>query len=90
MQELYEKADKKQFVILAVNAKQDRDTVRAFAEKNGYTYPILLDPNYKVSGQYRVRAIPVTFLIDKEGNVVGRVIGGREWKWEDIEHLLNK
>jgi cytochrome c-type biogenesis protein len=90
MQKLYEEADKEQFVMLAVNAKQKRDVIKAFADENGYTYPILMDPNYKVSGKYRVRAIPVTYLIDKEGNIIGRVVGGREWTWEEIEPLLNK
>jgi len=88
MQKLYEKADKKKFVMLAVNAKEDVATVRAFAQKNGYTFPILLDPDYKISGKYQVQAIPLTFLVDQQGNIIGRICGAREWKWEQLEPLV--
>ncbi len=88
MQKLYKDSDKEKFVMLAVNAKEAKNVVQAFANKNGYTFPILLDSGYKVGGEYRVQAIPLTFLIDKEGRVVGKICGAREWKWEDLKTLV--
>ena len=88
MQKMYENCDRERFEILAVNAKEDAVTVRAFAKKNGYTFPILLDPDYKISGMYRVSAIPITYLIDKDRNIIGRVCGAQEWKWDQIKPLL--
>ena len=88
MQRVFEEADKEKFVMLAVNVKEDKKVVQAFAKKNGYTFPILLDTDYKVGGEYRAQAIPLTFLIDKEGRVVGKICGAREWKWEDLKTLV--
>lgn len=88
MQKVFEEADEKKFVMLAVNVKESKKVVRAFAKKNGYTFPILLDSDYKVGGEYRTQAIPLTFLIDKEGRVVGKICGAREWKWEDLKTLV--
>jgi peroxiredoxin len=88
MQKVFEKSDKKKFVMLAVNAKEDKRAVLAFAKKNGYTFPILLDTDYKVSGQYQVQAIPLTLLIDKNGRIVGRICGAREWKWDQLKTLV--
>ena len=82
------------FVILAVDVKEERDTVSSFIEKNDYTFPVLLDSRGKVANMYDVRAYPTSFLIDREGKVVGKAVGAREWASKDsfdlIEYLLDK
>lgn len=55
--------------ILAVNCAEDADTVNAFIEKNQYTFPIGLDPDYTVQKLYPANGIPYTILIDEEGYV---------------------
>ena len=59
------------FVILAVDVRETRVEVSSFIEKNDYTFPVLLDSWGKVANIYSVRSYPTTFLIDREGNVVG-------------------
>ena len=44
-------------------------------DKNGYTYPVLMDEGGKLFEAYGIRAIPTTYLIDRNGNLVGRVQG---------------
>ena len=82
------------FVILAVDVKEERDTVSSFIEKNDYTFPVLLDSRGKVANMYDLRAYPTTFLIDWEGKVVGKAVGAREWASKDsfdlIKYLLDK
>jgi len=82
------------FVVLAVDVKEERDTVSSFIEKNDYTFPVLLDSRGKVANMYDVRAYPTTFLIDGEGKVVGKAVGAREWASKDsfdlIKYLLDK
>ena len=82
------------FVILAVDVKEERDTVSSFIEKNDYTFPVLLDSRGKVANMYEVRAYPTSFLIDWEGKVAGKAVGAREWASKDsfdlIKYLLDK
>lgn len=82
------------FVILAVDVKEERDTVSSFIEKNDYTFPVLLDSRGKVASMYDLRAYPTSFLIDREGKVVGKAVGAREWASKDsfdlIKYLLDK
>ena len=82
------------FVILAVDVKEERDTVSSFIEKNDYTFPVLLDSRGKVANMYDVRAYPTSFLIDWEWKVVGKAVGAREWASKDsfdlIKYLLDK
>jgi len=62
-------------VLLAINTGQDRARVERFVERLGLSYPILLDPDSQVSRRYGVIAIPVTYFIDREGIVRGRILG---------------
>jgi len=84
IQNLYEKyADGEDVVILGVagpNAVDDRDAagIAAFLEENGYTYPVAMDETGEVFGQYGVSALPTTFMIDRNGNVLGYVPGGMD------------
>jgi peroxiredoxin len=46
---------------------EDTQTISAFASERGVSYPMLLDPNGAVAPQYRVDALPHSFLIDRAG-----------------------
>ena len=55
--------------------EKDEAGIKAFMDKNGYTYPVLMDARGELFSAYGIRAIPTTFMIDREGNVYGRVQG---------------
>jgi peroxiredoxin len=50
-----------------VDIGEGRGTVQAFAQEQGLTFPILLDENAAVAQGYRVRGIPTSFFINREG-----------------------
>nr|WP_051541129.1 TlpA disulfide reductase family protein [Caldalkalibacillus mannanilyticus] len=49
-----------------------------FRSNYDLTFPLLLDPDKIISTKYGVTALPVTYFIDPEGNVVSKVIGELE------------
>ncbi|OGI40862.1 MAG: hypothetical protein A2140_09235 [Candidatus Muproteobacteria bacterium RBG_16_62_13] len=74
-------------VILAVNVGEDETTVFAFTGRYRVKFPLLLDRDGSVIGQYPVIGLPTTFVIDPRGYVTHRAIGGREW---DDDGLLEQ
>ncbi len=62
-------------VFLAISVDEPDGTVRRFAKKNDITLTILLDDGGKVASNYKVRSIPVTFFISRDGEVVARYTG---------------
>jgi cytochrome c biogenesis protein CcmG/thiol:disulfide interchange protein DsbE len=81
METLYRRLKGRDFVMLAVSQDDEGlKTVKPFVEKNGLTFPVLLDPKASVSGQYGVTGYPETFVIDREGKVVQHVIGPENWE----------
>jgi peroxiredoxin len=83
MQTLYDTLGTDDFEIVAVNLQEGAGPVQSFIDEHGYTYPILLDGGGRTGGMYGVRAIPSTFLIDRDGTLLGMFVGGREWDTPD-------
>ena len=51
------------------------EEVTKFMEDNGYSYPALMDTTGDVLLQYYITAFPTTFMIDREGRVIGYASG---------------
>ena len=69
-----------------------RKRVETFINKVNLSFPILLDPDSTVSELYNVSAIPVSYLIDRNGVLLAKIVGVREWASPEaftlMEHLL--
>lgn len=83
--------NKKDVVILGVNSEKENE-VKKFLKDKGYTFPIVIDENSEVMRKYFIQAFPTSFVIDKEGNVYGYVMGGltKEQIKQVIEEVLKK
>lgn len=58
------------FRVVGVNADDEKTiTIESFLGRVPVSFPILLDPGLVVSDLYRVRGLPTTYLIDREGVV---------------------
>jgi thiol-disulfide isomerase/thioredoxin len=79
MQELYDKFKAQGLEILAVNVQEDAKTVSAFMKKNKLSFPVLLDGSGRIAQTYGVRGIPTSYLVDRNGYILGSIVGGKEW-----------
>lgn len=80
MQELYQIYKDRDFEILAVNMdKYSKEKVVSFVSNYGLTFPILLDRELKTALIYEVRSIPTSYIIDKNGIIKDKIIGGIHW-----------
>lgn len=61
--------------VLAINAGQDKATIKAFIKKIGVSYPALLDENSAIARSYGVVGLPTTFFIDGKGIVRAKIVG---------------
>jgi peroxiredoxin len=56
--------------------------VAAFAREFGLTFPIWLDPSGEIQRTYRTTGVPESFVIDRSGTIIKKVIGGTIWDSE--------
>jgi peroxiredoxin len=80
MQKLYERFKGENFEILAVSIDATgREAVAPFMREMNLTFPALLDPKEDIRPLYGVTGVPESFIIDKGGIVVKKIIGPIDW-----------
>ena len=64
--------------------------ISSFMEKHNYSSRVLLDVDGAVAKKYDVLGIPVSFLIDKDGRMIYRMVGYVDWNSKEIRSLVDK
>ncbi len=92
MERLYQMLKGDGFVVLAVNQWEEPDHVFAYIGQldTDPTFPILFDAESQVAKAYGVKGLPTTFLLDKEGRIRYRAVGGREFDHPDVEAVIRR
>jgi peroxiredoxin len=80
--------------VLAVSVDDDEQALRQFVAKNQLKMTVLRDPDRKISSSYQTFKYPETYILDRQGRFVQKVIGGANWNGPEIvsffEQLLSK
>ena len=79
MERLYQALPREEFELLAVAIDDNDSDVRAFLERYRLSFPILLDQDNAVYGAYQTMGVPESLLVDREGRIVERYVGPRQW-----------
>jgi len=99
MQRLYQKLAGTDFRIAAVSVdgdlfhpegSQDRAGILAFAKGMGLTFDILHDPSGAIRNNYQTTGVPESFLVDRDGVIVKKVIGAAEWDGPVNEAIIRR
>jgi peroxiredoxin len=69
LDELYSRYQRVGFNLLGVNIDDDSSRAMAMINELGVSFPVLFDARKEVSRLYEVDAMPVTIIVDREGNV---------------------
>ena len=63
-------------VIVGVDSGDARGDAHRFLSAHGVTYPVLFDPGQKLTGPYALPGYPVTYVLNRQGRVVGNPVLG--------------
>ena len=84
MEKLYQELKGEGFEILAVSIDESgAQGVLAFMKKHKLSFPVLTDSKGTIKNLYRTTGVPESFIIDKDGVLVEKVIGPRDWAIPD-------
>jgi thiol-disulfide isomerase/thioredoxin len=90
IQGLYERYGGERFEMVTIAAGEEVETVRAYLEGKGYTFPAVVDRGNRLRENYAPR-IPKSYILDGEGKIIARIDGAKEWTEEGsiriVEHL---
>jgi thiol-disulfide isomerase/thioredoxin len=80
MNKLHSELEGSDFIILAVNVGEDKDTVERFIKNSDFNFKVLLDIDTRVAAQYGISAFPTSILIDENGEVLKAVRGAMTYE----------
>jgi peroxiredoxin len=90
MENLYRELSGQGFELLAISVDDSPETVEAFRQKLGISFPILLDPDQVAARRYQTTGFPESILVDAQGTIVERYVGPREWDHPDYVRRVQR
>ncbi|MEE8430584.1 MAG: TlpA disulfide reductase family protein [Candidatus Desulfatibia sp.] len=85
---LYDEFQDSGFVVLGVNVREKSKIVEKYVKKEKIPFPILLDKDGSVARDYGIRSHPAHFIIDRQGQMIGKVMGARNWASVESRDLI--
>jgi peroxiredoxin len=77
------------FVVVAVAGDfEGRSKVAPFMEGMGLTFPGLIDQDGRIQDLYYVNALPMTYVLDRQGTVVYKMVGFFDWNQKKFRDLV--
>jgi cytochrome c biogenesis protein CcmG/thiol:disulfide interchange protein DsbE len=91
MEKLSRRLHGSDFRVVAVSVDKDGpDVVMKFVKSLGLTFDILHDPAGTIQSTLQTTGVPETFVIDREGTIIKKVIGAEQWDAPVNETLVRR
>jgi thiol-disulfide isomerase/thioredoxin len=90
MQRLKERLSDRRLAILAVNYGESQERVAEFQQRVPLDLQMLLDPGQETARAWKVRILPMSFLLDAEGRVRYSVIGEIDWESPEAVNTVRR
>ncbi len=78
-----------EFVMLSIDKDKAISKVESYVKNNSYTFPVFMPSGY-LAEQLQVPSIPTTFVISKEGLIVMKEVGTRNYDTKKMMEFLKK
>jgi peroxiredoxin len=88
MEHLHQTFQSQGLAVLAVNLKERPEQVKAFFDQHRLSFTALLDTSGSVFRDYQVMGLPTTYLISREGTLLARGVGARDWTRAEGKQLI--
>ena len=90
MEKLHQDLGKDGLVILAINFQETPRQVKEFFREHNLTFTALLDRDGKVFELYQAWALPMSAIVNKRGELVGKVMGYKDWHGDEALQLFQE
>jgi cytochrome c biogenesis protein CcmG/thiol:disulfide interchange protein DsbE len=80
MEQVYRALAPRGFTVAAVSIDEGGpDGVRAFGQELGLSFDLLQDRSTRIQQIYQTTGVPESFLLNRQGVIVKRIIGAHDW-----------
>lgn len=85
---LWQRLKDRDFVVLAI-AEDSHKAAEAFVKKEGIGFPVLVDQYGSALRSYGIKALPASYIVNREGRLEGMAVGAREWDSDGAYDLIS-
>lgn len=79
----------KPFQMVAVSVDEGgKSVIDSFFAQSGFMIPTYLDPDGKAAKSYGITGVPESLIIDKNGIIMKKIIGGFAWDSPEVVSFL--
>lgn len=80
IERLYQEMGPEGLKVVAVSIDRGAPgAIQKWLDERHLTFPVLLDPSARIQQTYQTTGIPESFVIDRSGVIVKKLIGATEW-----------
>ncbi|HEX3235379.1 MAG TPA: TlpA disulfide reductase family protein [Gemmatimonadales bacterium] len=91
MEQVYRALAPRGFAVAAVSIDEgEPDEVRAFGQQLGLSFDLLQDRSTRIQQIYQTTGVPESFLLNRQGVIVKRIIGAHDWNSPVNRALLER
>lgn len=91
MQRLHEQFANTDFRVVAVSVdREGPEVVQRFVDELGLTFDVLHDQTTDIQRVFQTTGVPESFVIDRDGVIIKKVIGAAEWDGPVTETLIRR
>lgn len=90
IQRLKVKLAGKPFAVLAVNLDEPESRIRNFLERMPLDFPVLVDEGKVATKEWKVRVLPASFIIGRDGRIRYSLVGDLAWDHGTVVSLLSE
>lgn len=84
MKVFHERLKDQGVVLLAISVDKNKDKYKAFLRRFGVTFATAHDPEAVISDSYSTYRYPETYIIGRDGRVVEKIVGRKNWADENF------
>jgi len=86
---LRRKMQGRKFQLISINYAETPQRIKAFMDKVAVDFPVLIDPEGRLAGQWRVVAFPSTFVIGPDGQIKYAVNAAIHWDTPEVLRAID-
>lgn len=68
--------------------KDKEEDLKKYKSTFNISFSLFIDETAKVANAYGVSSHPETFLINREGKIIGRALGDKDWASRSMRNLI--
>ncbi|MGH8070751.1 MAG: TlpA disulfide reductase family protein, partial [Candidatus Entotheonellia bacterium] len=88
MEQLHQRFGSQGLAVVALNYQEGLEQVKAFVEQHHLSFTVLRDQDGAVFRKYTITGLPTTYLIGRDGSLLARGVGGRDWTRSKGQELI--